>query len=146
MFEPGWQLVQILKCSFQQNFNSLQPKFITHDSNVTIFKREKHIWRFARSQAQENQTRQTVPGWTGLNYLASIYCNPVNTALKEMINLRMGGFHGECIFMSVVKRFLDGGLKDLVIEGGLLQKGSSILYHHHITTKQLEYMNTYTKQ
>ena len=39
----------------------------------------------------------------------------------------MGGFHAECVFMSVIsKRFLDGGLKDLVIEARLLEEGSTI--------------------
>ena len=38
-----------------------------------------------------------------------------------------GGFHAECIFMSVIsERFLDGGRKDLVIEARLLKEGSII--------------------
>jgi len=64
----------------------------------------------------------------------AIYCkaleilnHPNNLSLKNKINLRMGGFHAECIFMSVIaKRFLDGGLKDLVIEAGILPKGSTV--------------------
>ena len=44
------------------------------------------------------------------------------------MNLRMGGFNAERIFTSLIsKRFLDGGLKDLVIEARLLVEGSTKL-------------------
>ena len=49
-----------------------------------------------------------------------------NTDLREFINLRMGGFHAACIFMGVIgKRFSDAGLKDLIIESGLLGEDSA---------------------
>ena len=48
-----------------------------------------------------------------------------NENLKGFINLRMGGFHASCIFLAVIgKRFGDAGLKDLIIESGLLGEGS----------------------
>ena len=57
-----------------------------------------------------------------------IISNPVNTNLKNAMNLRMGGFNAERIFTSLIsKRFLDGGLKDLVIEARLLVEGSTKL-------------------
>ena len=65
----------------------------------------------------------------------AVYCkpleiisNPVNSSLKNAINLIMGVFHAECIFMSVIskKRFLDTGLKDLVVEARSLEEGSTI--------------------
>ena len=44
-----------------------------------------------------------------------------NSSLKEFSNLRMGDFHGIYIFLGVLgKRFGDAGLKDLVVEGGLI--------------------------
>ena len=144
------------------------------------------VWILARMDSVENSTVQTVPAWTGFNYLISpdgpndfpdkvvhlpsinkspaematvnevlrlikantdalqltevylvldhsIYCkalkstNPVNSSLRNAINLRMGRFYAECIFMSVIsRRFLNGGLKDLVIEAQLLEEGSTI--------------------
>ena len=144
------------------------------------------VWILAQMNSVENTTIQTVPAWTGFNYLISpddpndcpdkdvcspsihespnemttvnevlrlikantdalqltevylvldhsIYCkalksiNPVNSSLRNAINLRMGGFYAECIFMSVIsRRFLNGGLKDLVIEAQLLEEGSTI--------------------
>ena len=58
----------------------------------------------------------------------AIYCKTVeivmserNTHLRSFINLRMDGFHATCVFLSVIgKRFADGGLKDLIVESGLL--------------------------
>ena len=48
-----------------------------------------------------------------------------NEDLKSFFNLRMGGFHTSCIFLGVIgKRFGDAGLKDLIIESGLLGEGS----------------------
>ena len=45
-----------------------------------------------------------------------------NSLLKEFINLRMGDFHSICIFLGVLgKRFGDAGLKDLVVETGLIE-------------------------
>ena len=42
---------------------------------------------------------------------------PKNVQLKNFINLRMGGFHASCIFITViVKRFGAAGLKDLCFE------------------------------
>ena len=42
---------------------------------------------------------------------------PKNIHLKNFINLRMGGFHASCNFISVNgKRFRVTGLKDLFIE------------------------------
>ena len=145
------------------------------------------VWILARMDSVENSTVQTVPAWTGFNYLISpdgpndfpdkvvhlpsinkspaematvnevlrlvkakadalqlteidlvfdhaiygkafeIIRNPVDGSLKNAINLRMGGFHVECIFLSVIsKRFLDGGIKGLVIEALLLEEGSTI--------------------
>ena len=56
-----------------------------------------------------------------------IISNPVKSSLKNAIKLRMGGFHDECIFMPVIsKRFLDGGLKDLVIEARSSEDRSTI--------------------
>ena len=57
-----------------------------------------------------------------------IYCKAVeivmserNTHLRSFISLRMVGFHATCIFLSVTgKRFTDSGLKDLIVESGLL--------------------------
>ena len=49
--------------------------------------------------------------------------DPKNTEIHKMASLRTGGFHVECIFMSVIaKMFLEAGLKDLVVEAGLLTK------------------------
>ena len=42
----------------------------------------------------------------------------------------MGGFHATCVFLSVIgKRFADKGLKDLIVESGLLgeDKASQML-------------------
>ena len=58
----------------------------------------------------------------------AIYCKAVeivmqerNEKLRKFINLRMGGFHATCIFLGVIgKRFGDGGLKNLIVESGLL--------------------------
>ena len=46
--------------------------------------------------------------------------NPINQHLKDVINLRMGGFHACGIFLAVIgKRFGSAGLKDLIIEANL---------------------------
>ena len=46
-----------------------------------------------------------------------------NTHLRSFINLRMGGFHATFVFLIVIgKRFVDGGLKDLIVASGLLGK------------------------
>lgn len=43
--------------------------------------------------------------------------NPAYLDLKKFIVLRMGGFHIECTFISVIgKRFADAGLRELLIE------------------------------
>ena len=40
---------------------------------------------------------------------------------RSLINLRMGGFHIACPFLSVAgKRFAESGLSDLVVEAGIL--------------------------
>ena len=62
----------------------------------------------------------------------AIYCKALdillkegNESLKSFINLHMGGFHASCNFLAVIgKRFGDAGLKDLIIESGLLGEGS----------------------
>lgn len=47
-----------------------------------------------------------------------------NDSLRAFINLRMGGFHACCVFLAIIgKRFGDAGLKDLIIESGLLGEG-----------------------
>ena len=44
-----------------------------------------------------------------------------NTHLRSFFNLRMGGFHATCVFLSVIgKRFANGRLKDLIVESRLL--------------------------
>ena len=49
--------------------------------------------------------------------------NPTHADLKKFIVLRMGGFHIACTFISVIgKRFLDAGLRDLMIEADLFGK------------------------
>ena len=61
----------------------------------------------------------------------AIYCkaldimmNPANLQLKDFINLRMGGFHASCIFIVVIgKRFGSAGLRDIIIESGLVGAG-----------------------
>ena len=63
----------------------------------------------------------------------AIYCKAVeiitddrHTDLRDFINLRMGGFHATCIFLGVIgKRFADAGLKDLIIETGLIGEDSA---------------------
>ena len=51
--------------------------------------------------------------------------DPANADLKSVINIRMGGFHACCIFLAVIgKRFASGGLKDIVIESGLVGSGT----------------------
>ena len=48
-----------------------------------------------------------------------------NESLRDFINLRMGGFHACCIFLSVTgKRFADAGLKDLIIESRIMGEES----------------------
>ena len=79
----------------------------------------------------ENSTVQTVPAWAGFNYLISPDdpndCPDKVLYLPYAINLRMGGFHAECIFVSVIsKRFPDGAFNDLVIEVQLLEERSTI--------------------
>ena len=58
----------------------------------------------------------------------AIYCKALeikmserNTHLRSFFNLRMGGFHATCVFLSVIgKRFANGRLKDLIVESRLL--------------------------
>ena len=41
--------------------------------------------------------------------------------LRDFIKLKMGGFHATCVFLDVIsKRFSDAGLKDLIVETGLI--------------------------
>ena len=48
-----------------------------------------------------------------------------NRSLRNFINLRMGGFHACCIFLSVIsKRFADAGLKDLIIQSRIMGEES----------------------
>ena len=54
-----------------------------------------------------------------------VLTNPVNEELQSFINLRMGGFHACCIFISVIgKRFGAGGLKDIIVGADLTGTGS----------------------
>ena len=54
-----------------------------------------------------------------------VLTNPVNEELQSFINLRMGGFHACCIFISVIgKRFGAAGLKDIIVEADLTATGS----------------------
>ena len=63
----------------------------------------------------------------------AIYCKAVeiimderHSDLRAFINLRMGGFHATCIFLGVIgKRFSDAGLKDVIVEAGLLGKDTA---------------------
>ena len=51
--------------------------------------------------------------------------DPANEDLKASISIRMGGFHACCIFLAVIgKRFASGGLRDIVIESGLVGRGT----------------------
>ena len=48
-----------------------------------------------------------------------------NESLRGLINLRMGGFHACCIFLSVIgKRFADACLKGLIIESRIMREES----------------------
>ena len=41
--------------------------------------------------------------------------------LRDLINLRMGGFHATCVFLGVIgKQFGDAGLKDVMVEAGIV--------------------------
>ena len=41
--------------------------------------------------------------------------------LRDFIKLRMGGFHATCVFLGVIgKCFGEAGLKDLIVETGLI--------------------------
>ena len=58
----------------------------------------------------------------------AIYCKAVEIImddrqidLRDLINLRMGGFHATCVFLGVIaKCFGDAGLNDLIVETGLI--------------------------
>ena len=51
--------------------------------------------------------------------------NPVNEHLRTIINIRMGGFHACCILLTVFgKRFASAGLRDVIIETGLVGPSS----------------------
>ena len=55
----------------------------------------------------------------------NILNEPTNEDLKASINIRMGGFHACCIFLAVIgKRFASGGLREIVIESGLVGHGT----------------------
>ena len=55
-----------------------------------------------------------------------ILMDPRNEELKKFINLRMGAFHASCIFIAVIgKRFGAAGLKDLLVESGLVGTASA---------------------
>ena len=55
----------------------------------------------------------------------NILNEPTNEDLKASINIRMGGFHACCIFLAVIgKRFASGGLRNIVIESGLVGSGT----------------------
>lgn len=50
-----------------------------------------------------------------------ILLNPSFADLKSFIVVRMGAFHIICTFLAVIgKRFAHGGLRDLIIESGML--------------------------
>ena len=51
---------------------------------------------------------------------------PKNEELKNVINLRMGGFHASCIFIEVIRRwFAATDLQDLCIEADLVGTASA---------------------
>ena len=51
--------------------------------------------------------------------------DPANEDLKASISICMGGFHACCIFLAVIgKRFASEGLRDIVIESGLVGPGT----------------------
>ena len=57
-----------------------------------------------------------------------------NENLRDFINLRMGGFHACCIFLSVIgKSFADASLKDLIIESRIMgeESGDQIMNGKH---------------
>ena len=55
----------------------------------------------------------------------NILNDPTNEDLKASINIRNGGFHACSIFLAVIgKRFASGGLRDIVIESGLVGPGT----------------------
>ena len=48
-----------------------------------------------------------------------------NESLRDLINLRMGGFHACCTFLSVIgKRFVNACLKGLIIESRIMREES----------------------
>ena len=55
--------------------------------------------------------------------------------LRDFINL-MGGFRGTCVFLGITgKRFGDTGLKDVMVEAGILgEDAAQKSYKENITT------------
>ena len=55
--------------------------------------------------------------WKAVEIIINDRC----TNLRDFINLRMGVFHATCVFLGVIgKRFGNAGLKDLIVETGLI--------------------------
>ena len=45
---------------------------------------------------------------------------------KDLINLRIGGFHAACVFLEVTKQqFGDAGLKDVMVEARILEEDTA---------------------
>ena len=54
-----------------------------------------------------------------------VLTNPANKDLQSFINLRMGPFHGCCIYLAVLgKRFGSAGLREIIVEANLTGSGS----------------------
>lgn len=58
-----------------------------------------------------------------------VLMNPNHKNLKDFIVLRLGGFHINLNYLAVIgKRFGDGGLRDLIVEAGLIGNYSIFRY------------------
>ena len=61
-----------------------------------------------------------------------IVLNPKYKDLKDFCVLRMGAFHTSMTFLAVIgKRFADGGLRDWIVESGVLESKCNLTKKFH---------------
>lgn len=67
-----------------------------------------------------------------------VVLNPAYEDLKNFCVLRMGAFHTSMSFLAVIgKRFADGGLRDWIVESGVLESKSCNLCYDQLACLSL---------
>ena len=117
----------------------------TIGSSPTKMETVKEVLLQCKEKAQELNLSETdlVLDHAIYSKAVEIIMEEQHVDLRKFINLRMGGFHATCIFLGAIgKRFCDSGLKDVVVEAGVLGEDATqqVLQGKHYNKGMRVYM------